>query len=75
MGTRIPDIGDAVRVHRDINDHGHHLNGMLLTVTDLDTHDPADVKLDATVYTGDRPVHIHLADVDVVTNHAGRWVA
>lgn len=71
----LPDIGDVVRVHPGVVDHGHRLGGALLTVTTLDTHDMADVELDATQSTGDRPVHLHLADVDVVTHHAGRAAA
>lgn len=73
----IPGVGDVVCVHPGIVKSGRNIGGVLLTIVRLCPVDPtrcafADFELDATEFTGDRPIHLRLTDVDVVTNHAGR---
>lgn len=63
MCTRIPHSGDVVRVHQGVKLNGRDLSGALLTVTSVH----AVVELDATEWTGNRPIHLMASSVDIVT--------
>ncbi|GLZ34839.1 hypothetical protein Lesp02_70260 [Lentzea sp. NBRC 105346] len=70
--TRVPGLQDVVRVKDGtVLPDGRDVSGLLLTVTG--THvayclEPADMtEVDATEWTGDKPIHLLASQVDVMT--------
>lgn len=57
---------DIVRVHPGVLVDGRDCSGVLLTVVAATAAD-----LDGTQSTGDRPIHLGLADVDLVHHFGG----
>lgn len=66
--TRHATPGDVVKVHPDVIHDGRRLGGLLLTVVAVQHV----VELDATQWTGDRPIHLNADQVDLVHHNFGR---
>lgn len=64
----LPAPGDVVKVHADVTRDGHSLGGALLTVVQVHH----TVELDATQYTGQRPIHLPATDVDLAWHQWGQ---